>query len=612
MGLSIALNNALSGMKTGQNALDLLSGNVANAGTPGYNRRVLNTIEGVGANSTFSRQGEVVRAFNQSLQQQYGKATSEAGFASINAAFLDRVQGLFGKPGGKSSLDTMFSSFQTALSTLATSPDNLAARAEVVQKAQVLAGTLNAMSSEVQALRQETESRLAANAGGINSGLKALEELNAKLGNASYSGSARATLLDQRDRLVASLTEQMDLKVSYRGDDTVSLMTRSGVGLLDGKAAQLSFESVGALSASSRVELDGGNTVGRLILTTAAGLKLDVAQQNVLRSGEMAGLLQLRDTTLVAVQDQLDEIAAGLAQALSTRVAAGDAVTAGPAAGFEVDLASLRNGNELVLNYARNGVQQTVRGVRVDDPAKLPLDYLDANGARVIGLDFSGGAAAVAVQLQDRLGSGLAVTGSGSTLRVMDDGTAGTTEVLGLQTRATVSGTQSGLELSLFVDAGNADFTNALDGRGQKLGFAARIAVNSAVLADPRLLVQFQPGGSLGDTSRIDHLVESLDKMRFSSGPAAPGQLAGLRLGGTVGDLINQTMNYQGNAAALAIGASESQQFTLEALSQRMEAEYGVDVDEEMARLMELQNAYAANARVVAVAKELIDELLRI
>jgi flagellar hook-associated protein 1 FlgK len=40
-----------------------------------------------------------------------------------------------------------------------------------------------------------------------------------------------------------------------------------------------------------------------------------------------------------------------------------------------------------------------------------------------------------------------------------------------------------------------------------------------------------------------------------------------------------------------------------------METEYGVNVDEEMSRLMEIQNAYAANARVVSVVKELLDSL---
>ena len=39
MGLSVTLANALSGMRIGQSSLDVLSHNVANAGTPGYKAR---------------------------------------------------------------------------------------------------------------------------------------------------------------------------------------------------------------------------------------------------------------------------------------------------------------------------------------------------------------------------------------------------------------------------------------------------------------------------------------------------------------------------------------------------------------------------------------------
>ena len=75
-------------------------------------------------------------------------------------------------------------------------------------------------------------------------------------------------------------------------------------------------------------------------------------------------------------------------------------------------------------------------------------------------------------------------------------------------------------------------------------------------------------------------------------------------------DFISQAINYQGNAAESAISDSDTQTLTVDALGQRLESEYGVDVDEEMARLMELQNAFAANARVMSVAQELIQALL--
>src|SRR5690606_10180010 len=103
-----------------------------------------------------------------------------------------------------------------------------------------------------------------------------------------------------------------------------------------------------------------------------------------------------------------------------------------------------------------------------------------------------------ATQLQATLGSGFVVTNpSGDVLRVMDDGAAGSTDVVELKTRATVTSHQdAGLALSLFVDTGNADFTNSLDGDGQKLGFASRIAVNADLINDSRLMVQYETGGS--------------------------------------------------------------------------------------------------------------------
>ena len=43
--------------------------------------------------------------------------------------------------------------------------------------------------------------------------------------------------MDQRDRLVSQIAEYVDVRVDYRADGTVALMTRTGVGILDVKAS---------------------------------------------------------------------------------------------------------------------------------------------------------------------------------------------------------------------------------------------------------------------------------------------------------------------------------------------------------------------------------------
>ncbi len=613
MGLSVTLSNALSGMRVGQSALDVLSHNVANAGTPGYHRRSVSVIDSLGVNSTYAREGQLQRTFNQALQSHYTRAVSDSGFSSVQAGYLDRVQILFGKPGTTGSLDSAFADFESSLNSLSTSPDNFATRAETVQKAQVLAGTLNRFTSDIQSLRREIESKLATSVDDINSQLQSLEKINGRLIDQGIDPGSRATLMDQRDRLIGSLSEQMDLTVDYRTDGTVALMTRSGVGVLDGKASVFSFASAGALSANSQFNANDALTgVGKLSVTTASGLNIDLVKQNVLRSGELKGLIDLRDNHLVQAQDQLDNIAGALALSMSTQATAGTGVTSGANVGYEVDIGDVQNGNEFTFSFLQGGVQKSVRVVRVDDTSKLPLDYSDANGARVIGLDFSGGTASVASQLQDELGTGLIVTNpSGNVLRITDDGAAGTTDMYSLTKRVTSSALQGGgTALQLFVDLNNSAFTNSLDGVGQMRGFAGRISVNPAVVQDNKLMVQYQLGGSLGDAARVNAIVSNLEDLRFAGGPGSVRNGASSRLAGTVSDFISQAINYQGNAAASAIADNDTQKLTLDALGERLEADYGVDVDEEMARLMELQNAFAANARVMSVAQELIQSLL--
>lgn len=613
MGISVALSNALSGMRVGQNALEVVSSNVANSGTPGYNRRSVSVIDSLGVSSTWAREGGVTRAFNESLQQHYTATLAETGFASVRAEYVDRVQTLFGKPGTTGSLDSTFNAFQSSLSTLASNTDSFASRADTVQKAQTLAGTLNRLTSDIQALRQEVETQMASSIDTINSELTALEKVNHRLADQSVDETSRATLLDQRDRLVTSLSEKLDLKVTYRNDDTVALMTKSGVGILDVKRSIFSFQTAGALSPTSRFDIDDAkNGVGKLTLTTPSGLSLDLVKQNVLQSGTLAAYVEMRDRTLVQAQDQLDEVAAVLAQAMSTVTTEGTPATSGAAAGYDIDLSDVRNGNEISFSYLSGGVTRTVRALRVDDTSKLPMDYVDANGARVIGVDFSAGSGSVANQLQTALGTAFTISSPApGTLRVLDDGAAGTTEIVGLTTRTTVTGNQTGdLGVSLFVDYGDTDFTNALDGAGQKRGFAGRIRVNSAIATDNTLLVKYDGTTSLGDAARVNGLIDNLDNLKFSGALSVSGTDTSFRLAGTVSDFISQTINFQGNAAASAIAESETQTLSLEALGQRLDSEYGVNVDEEMARLMELQNAYAANARVLSVVQELLDALM--
>ncbi|HEV7345661.1 MAG TPA: flagellar hook-associated protein FlgK [Devosia sp.] len=613
MGLTTSLTNAVSGLRVNQDALGLVSKNIANSGTPGYHRQSLNVVDYNSQDSSYARSVGANRAFNQSLQSYYNRQVSDTANSSIQASYLDRLQGFLGKPGAAGSLDTIYSDLQNSLQAMATSPDDYTSRSNAVTAAQTMAETLNRLSSTIQGMRQETEGQIAANVHKMNGMLNSLSEVNSRMLDLGMTDSARASLLDQRDRLVASVGELIDVRADYRGDGTVALMTRSGVGLLDNGVSTFSFKSAGSLSANSVFDPNSAETkVGQLSLTTPSGLTIDLVTQGVLQGGELGGLVTLRDKTLVEAQEQLDEIASGLAQAFSTvktpGVAADDGAAVDPATGFDVDISALKPGNDVLFSYSEGGETKQVRVVNSIDP----VDYFDASGQRVIGIDLSGNATTAAAALNAKF-NGLNITSTGAgNLRILDDGALGSTDVKSAVARSTSTGLQgAGLALNLFVDQGNSTYTNNLDSDPpQKQGFAARISINAAVVANNKLMVQHEVGGTLGDADRANYIISQLDSMNFTSGGNPAANKDKFQLTGTLGEVISQLVGFQGANINAALTKADDRQLTLDTISDQMQSEYGVNLDEEMARLMELQNAYSANARVVSVVKELLDALL--
>ena len=108
MGLTTSLSNAVSGLRINQDSLDILSRNIANKGTPGYHKQNLNVVDYNGQTGTYARSAGATRAFNTSLQSYYTRQVADTSNSSIQAGYLDRLQGFLGKPGSAGSLDTHF------------------------------------------------------------------------------------------------------------------------------------------------------------------------------------------------------------------------------------------------------------------------------------------------------------------------------------------------------------------------------------------------------------------------------------------------------------------------------------------------------------------------
>jgi flagellar hook-associated protein 1 len=621
MSLTQALSSAVSGLKANQAGLSIVAGNVANAETPGYVRKGTTLVTtAAGEFGSGVRVAGVNRELDTYVQRQLRVETSGMAYADLRAQFYHSLQSLYGDPGSASSLETIFNDFTRSLQSLANGPESPATRTAVVNAAGLLTDRLNAMTGQVQELRGEAELGLSDATKQANEAMQQIVRLNQQLATSTTPDAASAALLDRRDYYVDQLAQLMDIRVLQGEHNQITVSTNTGVELVGTQAAQLAFDPQGTMTAEAQWSADPTKRgVGTLKLLLPSGGEIDLLANESIRSGKIATYVEMRDKILVEAQTQLDEIAATLARAMSDRTTAGTPVP-GPPAGFDIDIGALLAGNSITIDYTPTaGTQKRVTIVRVDDPAALPLpDTATADGSdRVVGVSFSGGLASVVAQLSAALGSTKLQfsTPGGTTLRIVDDGGGNQVDVDAVSATATVTSLTGGsAEFPFFTDA-LSPYTGAITSTGdQRTGLAGRIVVNAALAADPSRLVVFQtsPLTPAGDQTRPNFILDRLLNSAFTYAPQTGIGGVSAPFTASLPVFMRQVISQQGDATASADNLKSGQEVVFNALNQRFNDKSGVNIDEEMTNLLTLQNAYAANARVLSAVKDMIDSLLKI
>ena len=618
MSLTQALNTALAGLQTTQTGLSVVAGNVANIQTPDYVRKTLEQIETSSGNVISVRVAAINRQLDQLLQTQLRTETSGGAYADSLSKLYQQLQNIYGAPGSSIGLDALFNNFTTALQGLIATPSSVSARSAAVNAAQILAQQLNSMSAGIQTLRSAAEQGISADVEVANNALQHIADINQQIASAGPNDAAAAALMDQRDLYIDQLSKLMSIKVLQGDFNQVSVFTSNGIQLVGTSAVQLAFDAKGSLTPSMVWNADPSlRGVGTVTATPPGGVAIDLVASGALQSGEIGAYLQMRDQILPQAQTQLDEFAAQLSQAISNITTSGAAVTAGLQSGFTVNIGNLQPGNTIQFAYTdASNVQHNITVVNVNNPSVLPLANsvtADPND-QVIGVDFSGGMASIVNQLTTALGAtGLQFSNpAGMTLQILND-VANTIAVNSASTTATMTSLTSGnAQLPLFLD-GTSVFSGAINSNGPQVnGFAARIVVNNSLITNPANLVIYQtaPPTTAGDPTRPMFLYDQMVNVpRFFSAATGIGSTSS-PFSGSLSSFISQIMSFQGQAADNASNLKQGQDVVVNALQQRLNQESGVNIDQEMTTLLNLQSAYGANARVFSVVKEMFATLL--
>ncbi len=623
-----AFTTATAGLRLTQSQIGVVSQNIANVGTVGYVRRSLSPIT-TGPGNSGVASGTITRAIDAAALKQLRSETSGAAYTSTMSGIRTQLDALYGRPGDPSALDGMFNSFTLSLQSLAANPTSTAARSTVISAASGLASTIGTAANGVQALRSGLEAQLATDTKDASNLLAQLAKLNVRLGTTPESDAARPELEDQRDQALNSLSALMDINAVTQNDGSVSVLTGSGVTLVDHEnAATLSFSGRGTLAAGALYSNDPSESgVGTIVATTPGGGKIDLIDSGAIRSGSIAAAVELRDTVLPQAQRQLDDLAAGLARSMSDRVATGSKPADGTAGALDIDLTGLSSGNAITLTVQDGGTQRNIILMPFSGtpPASVPAAGTEDSEATVIPFRLPGSGAGAPATMAAAIGQ--ALSGGGYAVSAAPGGASGAVRIVASGSASLVAASASVTQVSsaadinsgktqipLFVDgkAGTL-FTGSFEGGSQLTGFAQRISINPAVAGNAAALVGITgTGTSTGDATRPQALYDAVTTTRrtFSSASGIGGIDAPTT--SSVATFVQDVIAMQGSAAAAAQDLDEGQSIALSTAQGRFASTSGVSIDQEMSNLIALQQAYTANARVLTAARDMLDTLMRI
>ena len=314
LGLNGILASALTTLDTNTAALRTVSNNVANMNTPDYARRVVNEevllsgnqLSGVGI-------ADVQRIASQYLNQESLSANAGSSqYAAENDAF-QQLSGALGQPGDGTALTTQLDNIFNALGNASLSPNNSTSQQNVLSSMQNFASSVSSLSSSITGLQNQMDQQVVSSMGTVNGIIKQIYDLNQQIQTAQASGDSASGMLDQRDQALQSLSQYIGVRTVQQPSGQMSVMTQDGISLVGDTYAQLSYPGGVSNGNYGTINLQNINP------NTGDAIGGSTSLDSHLGSGQLQGLINMRDGTLADLQSELGSFARTTAQSFNAQ-----------------------------------------------------------------------------------------------------------------------------------------------------------------------------------------------------------------------------------------------------------------------------------------------------
>jgi len=621
--MTSVLSTGTSALLAFQRALATTSHNVANINTVGYSRQRVDFATadpqqmGYGTVGNGTRIADIRRVADQLAISRLLDGSGELARLKQLSTMADRVDSLFSD--ASTNVAGVWSNFFDSVSGLSSNASATADRQNVLDSANTLANRFRQLNTSLDSLNSEVNNGISAAATEINRLAAEVAQINGAIG--SNAANAAPDLLDRRDQLIASLVGYTGGNAVIQDGGFMNVYTAGGQALVVGSTAS-KVTTVTDAYQPERLQLALETQGAKVVLDSKA------------LGGQVGGLMEFRETVLTPAQAELGKLAVGLATTFNDthrngvdlygqmgtdlfnignpRITDNTANTGNATIQASFGDLSKLDAQNIVLRF--DGTQWQAN--RADTGAAIPLtgsgsaaDPLVINGVQMVvgGTPAANdrfllqptanvaGSMSVAITDPSRLAAAAPIKGAAATANT------GTGKLTDVKVGDAANAALRNPAAIVFTAAGQY----TIDGAGPFAYTAGQtITANgwSFVLdgaPKPGDTFNITPvGAGSSDNSNALALAKVEDAKTFNSGTVT--------LNGALGGLTTQV----GAAARSAQYSLDAQQVITDQAQAARDSVSGVNLDEEAADMLRLQQAYQAASQLISTADTMFQTIL--
>ncbi|AXK66810.1 flagellar hook-associated protein FlgK [Burkholderia sp. IDO3] len=651
------LNLGVSGLNAALWGLTTTGQNISNAATPGYSveRPVYAEASGQYTSSGYLPQGvntvTVQRQYSQYLNDQLNSAQSQSGALSTWYSLVAQLNNYVGSP--TAGISTAITNYFTGLQGVANNASDPSVRQTAMSNAQTLADQITAAGQQYDALRQSVNTQLTSTVSQINTYTAQIAQLNQQITAANSQGQPPNQLMDQRDLALSNLSSLAGVQV-VRNDSGYSVFLAGGQPLV---VADKSYQLATVASSSDPSELT-------VVSQGIAGANPQGPNQTLpdssLSGGTLGGLLAFRNQTLDPAQAQLGAIATSFAAQVNGQNALGvdlsgmpggklftipdpavyanqgNTGNASPSVSFTN--ASQPTTSDYTLSYDGTNYTLTDRasGTVVGQSTSMPASIGGLDFSFAAGTQMNAGDQFTVLPTRGALDGFALATSSGSAIAAASPVVASAATTNSGSATITQGGVSAGYQVpstTLTYDAASQSLSGFPAGTTVTIGSTPPQTVE---ITDGTTQVPYDP--SVGATLTMSGTAQGAmngvtvslagtpaDGDSFKIGPYAGGtndgsnalalsQIVSAKSFGNGSTTLTGAyagyVNGIGNSASQLKSSSAAQTSLVGQITTAQQAVSGVNQNEEAANLMQYQQLYQANAKVIQTAATLFQTVL--